>query len=137
MSPFHATVNMRLPLLTRAMGRSYIAFCPAAERNYILGVLARSAHPEDRAARDPEEVREIIARVRRNGFAERSPDVQPKSANTFSVPIRHGRKVLATLGVSYFISAMPKTKAIASYVPPLLDLAKKIEKSVADLARVQ
>jgi IclR family mhp operon transcriptional activator len=41
MSPFHATVNMRLPLLTRAMGRSYIAFCPAAERNYILGVLAR------------------------------------------------------------------------------------------------
>jgi IclR family mhp operon transcriptional activator len=137
MSPFHATVNMRLPLLTRAMGRSYIAFCPAAERNYILGVLACSAHPEDRAARDPEEVREIIARVRRNGFAERSPDVQPKSANTFSVPIRHGRKVLGTLGVSYFISAMPKTKAIASYVPPLLDLAKKIEKSVADLTRVQ
>jgi len=35
--------------------------------------------------------------------------------------------------VSYFISAMPKTKAIASYVPPLLDLAKKIEASVADL----
>ncbi len=102
-----------------------------------LGVLARSAHPEDRAARDPEEVREIIARVRRNGFAERSPDVQPKSANTFSVPIRHGRKVLATLGVSYFISAMPKTKAIASYVPPLLDLAKRIERSVADLTRVQ
>jgi IclR family mhp operon transcriptional activator len=119
------------------MGRSYIAFCPAAERNYILGVLARSAHPEDRAARDPEEVREIIARVRRNGFAERSPDVPPKSANTFIVPIRHGRKVLATLGVSYFISAMPKTKAIASYVPPLSDLARKIEKSVADLTRVQ
>jgi hypothetical protein len=61
-----------------------------------------------------------LRRVRRNGFAERSPDVQPKSANTFSVPIRHGRKVLATLGLSYFISAMPKTKAIASYVPPLL-----------------
>ena len=85
---------MRLPLLTRAMGRAYIAFCPAAERNYILGVLARSAHPEDRAARHPEEVREIIARVRRNGFAERSPDVQPKSANTFGVPIRLGRRFL-------------------------------------------
>ena len=137
MSPFHATVNMRLPLLTRAMGRAYIAFCPAAERKYILGVLARSAHPEDRAARDPEEVREIIARVRRNGFAERSPDVPPRSANTFSVPIRHRGKVLATLGVSYFISAMPKTKAIASYVPPLLDLAKKIEASVGDLTRVK
>ena len=67
----------------------------------------------------------------------RSYYVQPRSANTFSVPIRHGSKVLATIGVSYFISAMPKTKAIASYVPPLLDLAKKIEASVADLTRVQ
>jgi len=137
MSPFHATINMRLPLLTRALGRAYIAFCPAAERNYILRVLARSAHPEDRAARYPDEVREIIARVRRNGFAERSPDVPPKSANSFGVPIRLGGKVLATLAVSYFASAMPKTKAIASYVPPLLNLAKNIEASVTDLTRVQ
>lgn len=137
MSPFHATVNMRLPLLTRAMGRSYIAFCPTVERNYILDILVRSTHPEDQAARDPEEVREIIARVRRNGFAERSPDVQPKSANTFSVPIRRGRKVIATLGLSYFVSAMPRAKAIASYVPPLLELARNIEKSVADLTKDQ
>jgi IclR family transcriptional regulator, mhp operon transcriptional activator len=137
MSPFHATVNMRLPLLTRALGRAYIAFCPRAERKYILDVLARSAHPEDRAARHPDEVREIIARVRRNGFAERSPDVPPKSANSFGVPIRQARKVLATIAVSYFSSAMPRTKAIAYYVPPLLNLAKNIETSVNDLARVQ
>jgi IclR family mhp operon transcriptional activator len=57
--------------------------------------------------------------------------------STFGVPIRHGGKVLATLGVSYFLTAMPKTKAIASYVPPLLDLAKKIEASVTVLTRVQ
>src|SRR4029450_2283053 len=86
MSPFHATVNMRLPLLTRAMGRAYLAFCPTAERKYILGVLARSAHPEDRVARHPEEVREIIARVRRNGFAEGAPDVQPRSVGTARAP---------------------------------------------------
>ena len=73
----------------------------------------------------------------RNGFAERSPDVPPRSANTFGVPIRLGGKVLATLGVSYFVSAMPKAKAIASYVPPLLELAKNIEASVIDLTKVQ
>jgi IclR family mhp operon transcriptional activator len=32
---------------------------------------------------------------------------------------------------------MPKTKAIASYVPRLLELAKKIEASVGDLTRVK
>src|SRR5580765_6805782 len=36
MSPFHATINMKLPLLTRAMGRAYLAFCPEDEREYIL-----------------------------------------------------------------------------------------------------
>jgi hypothetical protein len=64
-----------------------------------------------------------------------------EDAHEFWIPGRGGStlggKVLATLGVSYFISAMPKTKAIASYVPPLLDLAKKIEASVTDLTRVQ
>src|SRR5262245_62289144 len=36
-SPFHATINMKLRMLTRAMGRAYLAFCPEVERDYILG----------------------------------------------------------------------------------------------------
>jgi len=133
MSPFHATINMRLPILTRAMGRAYLAFCPAEERAYILDVLAASDHPEDQAARCPEDVRDIIARVRRNGFAERSPAVEPRSSNTFSVPIQFKGDVLATIGVTYFNSSMPKAKAISSYVPRLLDLARNIESSVQSL----
>jgi IclR family transcriptional regulator, mhp operon transcriptional activator len=133
MSPFHATINMRLPVLTRAMGRAYLAFCPADEREYILEVLASSDHPEDQVARCPEEVHDIIARVRRNGFAERSPAVEPRSSNTLSVPIMLDGNVLATIGLSYFSSSMPKAKAIAAYVPPLMDLAKNIESSVAAL----
>ena len=133
MSPFHATINMRLPILTRAMGRAYLAFCPAEERAYILDVLAASDHPEDQAARCPEDVRDIIARVLRNGFAERSPTVEPRSSNTFSVPIQFKGDVLATIGVTYFNSSMPKAKAISSYVPLLMDLARNIESSVQSL----
>jgi IclR family mhp operon transcriptional activator len=133
MSPFHATINLRLPMLTRAMGRAYLAFCPAEERAYILDVLTASDHPEDRAARCPEDVRDIIARVRRNGFAERSPAVEPRSSNTFSVPIQFEGNVLATIGVTYFNSSMPKPKAISSYVPLLMDLARNIESSVQSL----
>jgi IclR family transcriptional regulator, mhp operon transcriptional activator len=133
LSPFHATINMKLAMLTRAMGRAYLAFCPATEREYILDVLASSSHPEDQAARSAAEVLDIIARVRRNGFAERSPAVEPKSSNTFSVPIMLDGRVLATIGLSYFSSSMPKAKAIAAYVPPLMDLAKNIESSVLAL----
>jgi IclR family mhp operon transcriptional activator len=133
MSPFHATINMRLPVLTRAMGRAYLAFCPADEREYILEILASSDHPEDQVARCPEDVLDIITRVRRNGFAERSPAVEPRSSNTLSVPIMLEGNVLATIGLSYFNSSMPKAKAIAAYVPPLMDLARNIESSVAAL----
>jgi IclR family mhp operon transcriptional activator len=133
MSPFHATINLRLPMLTRAMGRAYLAFCPMEERAYILDVLAASDHPEDQAARDPEDVRDIIARVRRNGFAERSPAVEPRSSNTFSVPIQFEGNVLATIGLTYFNSSMPRAKAVSSYVPLLMDLGKNIESSVQSL----
>jgi IclR family transcriptional regulator, mhp operon transcriptional activator len=133
MSPFHATINLRLRVLTRAMGRAYLAYCPAEEREYILQVLASSSHPEDEIARHREEVVDIIDRVRRNGFAERSPAVEPKSSNTFSVPILLEGNVLATIGLTYFSSSMPKAKAISAYVPRLMDLAKNIESSVHSL----
>jgi IclR family transcriptional regulator, mhp operon transcriptional activator len=130
MSPFHATINTRLRMLTRAMGRAYIAFCPLAEREHILTVLADSKHPEDAVARSPDQCADIISRVRRNGFSERSPDVDPKSSNTFGVPIMADDSVQATIGLSYFTSSMPRQKAISVYVPPLMDLAKRIESSV-------
>lgn len=133
MSPFHATINTKLRLLTRAMGRAYIAFCPADERDYILQLLASSDHPEDLAARSACDVHDIIARVQRNGFAERSPAVEPRSSNTLSVLILRDGEVLATIGLSYFASSMPKAKAIAAYVPPLRDLARNIEAGVASL----
>jgi IclR family transcriptional regulator, mhp operon transcriptional activator len=133
-SPFHATVNMKLRMLTRAMGRAYLAYCPQAERDYIVGALASSQHPEDEAARNPDDVHEIITRVLRNGFAERSPAVEPKSSNTLSVPVMQDGNVLATIGVSYFTSSMPRAKAVASYVPPLIELAKSIESSVHALS---
>ena len=51
-SPFHATINMRLQLMSRALGRAYIAFCPPGERNLLLRMLAASDDPEDAVARD-------------------------------------------------------------------------------------
>jgi IclR family mhp operon transcriptional activator len=68
--------------------------------------------------------------IRRAGFAERSATVEPKSSSTIAVPVMLGRKVLATVGMTYFTSAMPKAEAIARYVPPLKEMAKNIRTSV-------
>jgi IclR family mhp operon transcriptional activator len=41
-----------------------------------------------------------------------------------------GRKVLATVGVTFFTSAIPKAEAITRYLPPLKEMARKIQTSV-------
>jgi hypothetical protein len=38
--------------------------------------------------------------------------------------------VLATVGVTFFTSAIPKAEAIAQYVPPLQEMARNIQTSV-------
>jgi IclR family mhp operon transcriptional activator len=129
-SPFHATINMRLALMSRALGRAYIAFCPANERNLLLDMLSASDDPEAAVARDRDASLTLLAMIRRAGFAERSATVEPKSSSTIAVPVMMGRKVLATVGMTYFTSAMPKAEAIARYVPPLKEMAKNIQTSV-------
>lgn len=129
-SPFHATINMRLQLMTRALGRAYIAFCPPSERNLLLDMLATSKNPEDAAARDRDAALTLLTMIRRAGFAERSAMVEPKSSSTIAVPVTLGRKVLATVGVTFFTSAVPKAEAITRYVPPLKEMAKNIQTSV-------
>jgi IclR family transcriptional regulator, mhp operon transcriptional activator len=130
-SPFHASINNRLQLMSRALGRAYIAFCPPNERNLLLDMLATSDDPETEAARDRDAALTLLAMIRRAGFAERSATVEPKSSSTLAVPVMLGRKVLATVGVSFFTSAMPKAEAIARYVSPLKEMAKNIQTSVS------
>lgn len=129
-SPFHATINMRLQLMSRALGRAYIAFCPPGERNLLLRMLETSDDPENATARDRTAALTLFAMIRRAGFAERSANVAPKSSSTLAVPVMLGRKVLATVGVTFFTSAIPKAEAIARYVPPLKEMARNIQTSV-------
>jgi IclR family transcriptional regulator, mhp operon transcriptional activator len=129
-SPFHASINNRMQLMSRALGRAYIAFCPPSERNLLLRMLATSKHPEDEPARDRDAALTLLAMIRRAGFADRSATVEPKSSQTLAVPVMLERKVLATVGVTFFTSAVPKAEAIERYLPPLKEMARNIEASV-------
>jgi IclR family mhp operon transcriptional activator len=93
-------------------------------------MLATSKNPEDATARDRDAALTLLTMIRRAGFAERSAMVEPKSSSTIAVPVTLGRKVLATVGVTFFTSAVPKAEAITRYVPPLKEMAKNIQTSV-------
>ena len=132
-SPFHSTINMRLSLISRALGRAYIGFCPRVEREILIQLLHQSDNPEDHPTDIEVAVAEIVRAVRRRGFAERSPLVEPKSSSTIAAPIMSGDRVLATVGITYFRSALPPRNLRRQLVDPLLETARLIERSVAAL----
>jgi len=132
-SPFHGTINMQLSLLQRALGRAYLAFCPATERSMLLDMLARSHEPEDRFAVDRRRALALLAAIRKQGFAERNPMVEPRSSGTIAVPIVNGQRVLATVGMTYFMSAVDRSDIVQRYVPLVKALADNIAVSVASL----
>jgi IclR family mhp operon transcriptional activator len=134
-SPFHATINMRLRLLTRALGRAYLAFCPPDERDFIVDILARSNHPEDQQAKSRKEVLRTLASIRAVGFASRPARVEPLNSSTIAVPIVRGEQVLATVGMTYFRSALPGTQVIDRFVQPIQQLAANVVKTVVQLER--
>jgi IclR family mhp operon transcriptional activator len=135
-SPFHATLNSRVSLLARALGRAYLVFCPAEERAILVRLLKASHDPEDQDPQLEKTVRELTRRTRRLGYAERDPNVGPKAANTVAVPIFFEDRVLATLGMTYFRSAVPAHEVRRVLVPALKETAHHIEQSVLALLRV-
>jgi IclR family transcriptional regulator, mhp operon transcriptional activator len=132
-SPFHATVNLRLCLLTRALGRAYVAFCPAAERDALLAALKSSPHPEDAGARNRASALRMLDATQRAGYAQRAVNVEPRSSSTIAAPIRRGGGVLASVGMTYFRSAVSRRDLADHYAPLLQELARNIEASVANL----
>jgi len=123
---------MRLSLLGRALGRAYLAFCPVSERSMLLDMLTRSQAAEDRLASERKRALSLLAAIRKQGFAERDPVVEPRSSNTIAVPVVAGERVLATVGMTYFTSALDRAE-ILRHVPLVQALADNITASVSSL----
>jgi len=137
MSPFHKTVNMRLPLLTRGMGLAYLAFTSREEFDLIVGMLRNSDDPEDDYARHPERLNRLVKSVRQRGYAVRSSEVEPRNSNTIAVPIyNETNRVVASLGLTYFISAFSsQSEACERYAGVLKTASIEITKDLARLNR--
>lgn len=136
-SPFHATVNMRLPLITRGMGLAYLAFTSQQEFELILDMLRSTDDPENALAHHPRELGRLVEQVRAAGYATRAPHVEPRNSNTIAVPILDGdNRVKASLGLTYFTSAFKsQEEACARYAPVLKAAAAEISQDLARLNR--
>lgn len=126
LSLLHSSLNMRLSLVSRALGRAYLAFCPADERGILVQSLRQSTHPEDQPVHDSVALDAMLAQTREQGFALRSLDVRPVS-NTLAVPVMEHGHVIASLGLTWFSSAMGPDAAVRAFLPRMQLAAREIE----------
>lgn len=134
-SPFHRTVNMRLPLLTRGLGLAYLAFAPDEERDLLLNILRRSDDPENAIAHRHRHLADLFRKIRTDGYAIRAAHVEPRNSNTIAVPIfDEHKRVVASLGITYFKSAFTSVEeACERYAPILSHAASEISEDLTRL----
>jgi IclR family mhp operon transcriptional activator len=130
LSGVHLNRPLRLGLLTSSMGRCYLGYCSDHEREALR---ARAAQEPNGQIGDKDYIRDVIFRVRAEGYASCARFIEPSNAANISVPIIAADRVLAMLCVGYYANAMTDAERTERIIAPLQDARFEIEKSVVKL----
>jgi IclR family mhp operon transcriptional activator len=136
-SPFHAPrqIGAKVNWLLTGVGRAYLVYCPARERERILEKLRRSEKPEDRLARDPRRLEPIFAETRRRGFGVRdpsyvgahygSPPVDDGLAG-MAIPLQDGAHVYGSINILWIKAAFTVDEFAARHLADLRAAGREI-----------
>lgn len=127
------SAGYRAPLLTSAIGRAYLSFCPPSQRDTLIDILARSVKEEDRLARPPRaDLQRILAEIKLQGYAATSRTRRLVEEVSIGVPVLLEDRVLACLAVRFAASAVPQKAGLERFVPKLKQCAARIATSFVE-----
>jgi len=129
------SAGFRVPLLTSASGRVYLAFASAAQREALLDILARSARDNDPLARNRTEVQQILADARSQGYATAVRPRRVTDEITMAVPILLDDRVLAAVSIRFSGTAVPLKLATERFLHKLRDTAARIRSEFLEQQR--
>jgi IclR family mhp operon transcriptional activator len=129
--------------LMTGVGRAYLAFCPAPERETIVRTLRKSDHFEDHLARDPKQVERILAETRARGYGLRDPafiggvyrSPLDDGLAGLAVPLRDGTRVHGSINILWIRTALTVDECVARYLVDLKAAASEIVQSLHGAAR--
>ena len=130
----HSSIDMRLSLFTRALGRAYLAFCEDEEREALISLAEVADNPENVAGQNRRSLDATLELIRRQGYAMRDPKVRPVS-KTLAIPVFDAHRVVASVGVTWFTSTMSDDEAVRRYLGLLQTLAGKAQQALIDMAQ--
>ncbi|MDB6082868.1 MAG: transcriptional regulator [Gammaproteobacteria bacterium] len=110
------SAGLRLPLLTSAAGRAYLAFCPAPLRETLVDQLnGQSA-----------ELQRLLADIQAQGYATATRTRRLVDEASIGVPVISHGDVLAVLTMRFMASAIPLKSGLERFLPKLRQCAAKI-----------
>jgi len=120
------SAGFQLPLLNTATGRAYLANCPAAQRDALIEILARSNKEEDKPARDRAELLRALAEIKSQGFATATRTRRLVDEYSIGIPVPLHDRTLAVLTVRFIAPALSLRAGIERFLPKLRQCAAKI-----------
>lgn len=120
----------RLPVTASAMGLAWLAFRPEDERELVINALALSKRKSEFLTRDRSKLSDILARVRKDGYATTLFDSNP--AVGLAVPVLKNGLAIAAVIMRCYRNAIPLDQAIERYLPGLQSLASAIVEDQED-----
>jgi IclR family mhp operon transcriptional activator len=125
--------------LVSAVGRAYLAFCPEKELQQVIGILRKSSLCDDRVARDPKRLEDILSEVRLKGYGTRDPSHTggphggPNVVDglaAIAVPLMKGRRVYGAINLLWIKTAFPVDEFAYVHLPALKTAANEIVESM-------
>lgn len=139
----HLSPGTRVPMLTSASGKCYLASCSELERDTLLGLIHAAGDQLPGGQRGVAGTRRELARTRRQGYAfdlraamRRNPGI----TSSFGVPVQAAGRTLGALVMRYTDAAMKPERVVERYLERLLGCARLIGARAAsadDEARIE
>lgn len=130
--PFGKILAKRRSLLLTGLGRAYLAFCPAEERKILTAMLREEAPASARKTIETA-VAEAVSLGAAQDYIERDPAAPADSTSTLAMPILADDRVLGTVGLTYFLSAVERDDVERLIATPLREVVQAMGKNAARL----
>jgi IclR family mhp operon transcriptional activator len=127
---FHpAMVGHRLPFLTTAAGRAYLAFCAPGEREALLEMLRARSDGDGQRARDSRQLRSMLQATRARGYSVNEGDwIGGGKFGAIAVPILQHGHARACINLIFSKRAVSTAEAAKRYLGFMRDTASEIER---------
>jgi IclR family mhp operon transcriptional activator len=129
--------------LMTGVGRAYLAFCPAQERDAIIQTLRKSDQFEDQLARDQKRVDRVLSETRVRGYGTRDPAFpgglyaasKDDGLAGIAVPLLDHTRVHGSINILWIRTALTVEECAARYLGDLKDAAAEIVRSLQGRVR--